>query len=300
MSRNVDYIVVSPVRDEVAHVAETVESMVRQTIRPVRWVIVDDGSTDGTGPLLDELAAPYDWIRVLHRPNRGFRANGGGVMDAFYAGFDTLGDLQWELAAKLDADLSFAPDYFEHCIAHFDAEPKLGIGGGLVCSRAQDGTLSVDSVGDPPFHVRGATKIYRHACWQQIAPLIKAAGWDTLDEVRANYFGWTTHTFTELEVVQHKPTGSADGIWRNAVKNGRANYLTGYHPLFMFGKCARRLVKAPLKKEWLGLLTGYVGCYLKRQPPLADPPTIQYLRRQQMQRLRSRPSIYSSQGDTAH
>ena len=189
---------------------------------------------------------------VIHRTNRGFRANGGGVMDAFYAGFSLIEAEKWDFLVKLDGDLSFAPDYFERCLERFASDPELGIGGGTVCADV-DGVLRVESVGDPPFHVRGATKIYRRACWDQIAPLIKAPGWDTLDEVKANYLGWRTRSFPDLKLVQHKPTGSADGTWSNSVKNGKANYLTGYHPVFMLAKCAKRVFQKPYLIESSGL-----------------------------------------------
>jgi glycosyltransferase involved in cell wall biosynthesis len=285
------YVIVTPVRDELAHVERAVDSVVRQTSRPMSWIIVDDGSTDGTGPLLDALSAPHSWISIVHRADRGFRSNGSGVMDAFHAGFEAVEDIHWDYVVKLDADLSFAPDYFERCFEHFANEPRLGIGGGTVCSQV-GGELRVDSAGDPPFHVRGATKIYRRGCWDQIGPLIKAPGWDTIDEVRANYLGWQTRTFPELKLVQHKPTGSADGSWKNAFKNGKANYLTGYHPAFMLAKCARRLVRKPYLVEGAVLCAGFMSGYVNRLPQLADADTVRYLRQQQVRRLTLRRSIY--------
>jgi poly-beta-1,6-N-acetyl-D-glucosamine synthase len=285
------YVIVTPVRDELAYIGRTVQSVARQTLAPARWVIVDDGSTDGTGALLDEYAHAFRWIEVVHRANRGHRAAGGGVMDAFHAGFSHVEREPWDFVVKLDGDLSFEPDYFERCFVRFAAEPALGIGGGTVCTL-KEGRLHIDSVGDPAFHVRGATKIYRRACWQTIAPLIRAPGWDTLDEVRANLHGWRTATFPELVVVQHKPTGSADGCWANALKNGKANYHTGYHPAFMLAKCVKRLPRKPFGIESAGLLAGFVSGYLKGRPRLADDDSMRYLRRQQLRRLLLQPSIY--------
>lgn len=285
------YVIVSPVRDEVDYIARTFESIVAQTLRPQRWIVVDDGSRDGTSALLDDYAARYPWITVVHRHDRGFRAAGGGVMDAFYAGFALVEHDDWDFVVKLDGDLSFEPDYFARCLREFAIDPKLGVGGGLVCGLV-DGQLRVDSAGDPAFHVRGATKIYRRECWAQISPLIKAPGWDTLDEVRANFFGWSTRTFPELKLVQHKPTGSAAGTWSNAFKNGKANYITGYHPAFMAAKCVKRLFRRPFVVDSVAMSAGFLSGYVKRLPQLADADTIRFLRREQVRRLLLRPSIY--------
>jgi hypothetical protein len=153
--------------------------------------------------------------------------------------------------------------------------------------------LSEDSPGDPPFHVRGATKIYRRECWEQIAPLQQAPGWDTIDEVKANRHGWRTRTLRELHLVQHKPTGSADGRWRNWFKNGRANYITGYHPLFMLAKSAKRVFSSkPFLLESTALMAGFCSGYLRRVPQMNDRESIRYLRAEQSKRLLLRPSIY--------
>ena len=286
-----NYIIITPVRDEVSYVEKTIESVVRQTILPSLWIIVDDGSTDGTGEVLDFYAAQTSWIKVIHRGNRGFRAAGGGVVEAFYAGYSILSDHSWDFIVKLDADLSFASDYFDQSLKIFDTEEKLGIGGGTVC-QLDNGQLRVDSLGDPPFHVRGATKIYRRECWEMIAPLIQAPGWDTIDEVKANLFGWTTRTFADLRLIQHKPTGGADGNWRNSFKNGRANYIAGYHPLFMLAKCVKRSIHKPFVVESLALLAGFCSAYFNRMPQVADNEAIRYLRQQQIRRLLFQPSIY--------
>jgi biofilm PGA synthesis N-glycosyltransferase PgaC len=285
------YVIVTPVRDEASHILKTIEAVRSQTLLPTQWVVVDDGSTDGTGDILNKHASQTSWMSVVHRPNRGHRVNGGGVMEAFYTGYEVLNNVPWDYLVKLDGDLSFAPDYFARCLAMFEAEPKLGIGGGTVC-QLEHGKEEVDSKGDPPFHVRGATKIYRRACWEAISPLVRAPGWDTIDEVKANFHGWTTRTFADLTLIQHKPTGDADGAWRNAFKNGRANYITGYHPAFMMAKCIKRSVDRPVLVGSIALLSGFVSGYLKRIPRGADHRIIRYLRQQQMRRMLHRPSIY--------
>ena len=292
MNNIVKYIIITPVRDEGLYIEKTIESVLCQTILPCQWIIVDDGSIDGTSEILDIRTAQTSWITVIHRENRGFRAAGSGVMEAFYAGYSILNDENWDFIVKLDGDLSFPPDYFEQCFKIFKAERELGIGGGTIC-QFENGEMKVDSVGDPPFHVRGATKIYRRSCWEKINPLAQASGWDTIDEVKANLYGWTTRTFSNLKLIQHKPTGGADGFWRDRFKNGRANYITGYHPVFMLAKCMKRALRKPFFIESLALFAGFFTGYLKRIPQVRDGEVIRYLRQQQILFLLRRPSIYS-------
>ncbi|MGB9629125.1 MAG: glycosyltransferase family 2 protein [Thermodesulfobacteriota bacterium] len=291
-SMNPAYIVITPVRDEVKYVGLTFESMISQTVKPVEWIIVDDGSTDGTGELLDRLAGDWPCVRVIHRPNRGFRKSGGGVIEAFNEGYAQIREKDWEFLVKLDGDLSFEPDYFERCLEEFYEDPSLGLGGGTVCV-IKNGRLEVDSKGDPPFHVRGATKIYRRACWEVVQPLVQTPGWDTIDEVKANMYGWKTRTFPQIRLLQHKPTGSGDGNIGNWAKNGLANFHTGYHPIFMIGKCVKRGFQKPRLEASLGLLLGFLSGYVNRTPRSATREVVQYLRRQQINFMLGKSSIYS-------
>ncbi|MCX7868258.1 MAG: glycosyltransferase family 2 protein [Limisphaera sp.] len=287
-----DYVVITPVRNEAERFPRTIASMLAQTRRPARWVIVDDGSTDGTGQLAEDAAREHDWIRVLHRTDRGRRLPGTGVMEAFHEGCILTADVSWEYLVKLDGDLAFAPDYFARCLEHFEKDPRLGIGGGLVCKRVGE-RLIVEAADDPAFHVRGATKIYRRACWEQIGGLLPLPGWDTVDELKANMLGWSTRTFPELKVEQLKDTGSADGRWRNWIKNGLANYVACYDPLFMLAKCFRRGLHRPYLMAGLGLGWGYLSGYLRRLPRVEDPSFRRYVRQQQRNLLRGRPSLWS-------
>jgi len=286
---NIQYVVITPVRDEEAHLRSTIASMVSQTIRPREWVIVNDGSTDGTAGIIDESAAAHPWIRAVHRENRGFRKSGGGVVEAFNEGLDALVCNEWDFIVKLDGDLAFEPDYFEKCFAKFAAEPGLGIGGGIIC-YVENGTKRIED--GPTFHVRGATKIYRKACWEAIGGFWPAPGWDTIDEVKANKLGWTTRSFPELHLVHYRLTGAADGRWGGLVKNGRADYVCGYHPLYMMAKCAQRFLRVQTIVDGVALMYGFVSGYLKRIPQVNDPGLIAYLRREQLHRLMGRQTIF--------
>jgi glycosyltransferase involved in cell wall biosynthesis len=290
----VRYVIVTPVRNEEVYLGKTVDSVVSQTIRPAEWIIVDDGSTDKTGEIADAAAARHGWIRVLRRVDRGFRKAGSGVMEAFHDGWRRLQTRDWDFLVKLDGDLTFAPDYFEKCFQHFETNSRLGIGGGLICNEIV-GQQVLDSKEDPKFHVRGATKIYRRACWDAIGGLIQTTGWDTMDELKANMLGWKTYTFPELPLMHHRETGGADGYWRNWFKNGRANYIVGYHPLFMLCKCVKRAFRWPYGIASLALWCGFVTGYFSREPQrVADRDVIRYLRSEQLHALLGKKCLWKA------
>lgn len=283
------YVIVTPVRNEIAHVAGTLHSMRSQTILPVRWIIVDDGSTDGTTDLLNAAAADCPWIKVVQRADRGARVAATGVMEAVYDGLDALDVSDWDFLVKLDGDLSFAPDYFEKCFEAFDADPKLGIAGGVICHET-DGVLEAEVT--QKFHVRGATKIYRRPCWDALGGLVKAPGWDTVDELKANMLGWRTYTLDGLNLIHHRRTGAADGNWKNNYKDGIADYVSGYHPLFMVLKCVKRLFRRPVFVGSAGLLAGFIAGY-RRRVPRAEEDVIRFVRGHQLRRLMFRKSLWT-------
>lgn len=283
------YVIISPVRDEAQYIAKTIRGVVQQTIQPAEWIIVDDGSRDETGRIIDDYARKYSWIRVLHRADRGQRLPGTGVMEAFYDGYQSLISADWDFIVKLDGDVGLLDDYFEQCFERFRQDPTLGMCGGVMY-RLEDGERKLES--HPLVHVRGPIKLYRRQCWDAIGGLIKTPGWDTVDEIKANRSGWRTRSFPELEVIHYRATGSAQGFWRDSVKNGRADYVSGYHPVFMMAKCAQRLFRRPYFVVGIGQAYGYVTGCLKGIPQVQDRALIRYIRRQQVRRLLLMKSIW--------
>lgn len=283
------YVIITPARDEESNIQKTILAVASQSVRPAQWIIVNDGSRDGTAAIIDRAAKAYPWISAVHRSDRGFRQAGGGVIAAFYEGYLRLNIPDWDFIVKLDADLNFTPDYFGRCFDEFDKDPRLGIGGGGIYHDTPQG-LKLEQ--NPAFHVRGATKIYRRECWEQLGGLLKAPGWDTIDEVKANMLGWSTRTFPELRISHSRYTGAAEGAWRDSVKNGFANYVTGYHPAFMFVKCLRRLAARPYFVGSIGLAWGFIKGYFKRAQQAEDSVFISYVRSQQMRRLLFQESIW--------
>ncbi|HLH32584.1 MAG TPA: glycosyltransferase family A protein [Terriglobia bacterium] len=283
------YVIVTPVRDEQEFLPFTYESVVRQTLRPLEWVIVNDGSKDWTGELIDCYSRKHNWIHAVHRSDRGSRRWGGGIIEAFYEGFYALTHRDWEFMAKLDGDLSFEPDYFASLFERCAQNPNLGICGGMLY-HFENGRMTVER--HPLFHVRGGVKTYRRACWDALEGLWIGPGSDTLDEVKAQMLGWNTRSFPDLQLQHHRATGSSWGRWGGMVKNGKTDYVCGYHPLFMAAKAVTRLIERPYVLGSLALVCGYLAAYLHKLPQVDDPGLIRYLRAQQMARLAGRQTIW--------
>jgi poly-beta-1,6-N-acetyl-D-glucosamine synthase len=279
---NARYVVVTPVRDEEAYLPLTIASMVRQTILPLEWIIVDDGSKDGTGSIIDQAAQQHSWIRAVHRKDRGFRKWGAGIIEAFYDGYHVLQSNDWEYMSKLDGDLSFEPDYFEKAFGKFQGNPRIGIGGGVLYHYDQGEKVLENH---PKFHVRGGVKIYRRACWEAIDGLWVGPGSDTVDEVKANMLGWTTASFFDIHMIHHRFTGASWGRWGGLVKDGKIDYVSGYHPLFLAVKSIVRLLRRPYLMGSFALAYGYISAHLEGMPRVNDPELIRYLRRQQLAKL---------------
>jgi len=279
---NRTYVVITPVRDEEAYLPSSIQSMVQQTIRPAEWVIVNDGSKDRTGEIIDEAARAYPWIRAVHRKDRGYRKWGGGIIEAFYDGFNSLECGNWQFMSKLDGDLSFGSDYFEQAFRNFETDPKLGIGGGTLY-HYENGVQVLERT--PAFHVRGGAKIFRRECWEAIGGLWVGPGSDTVDEVKANMLGWITMSFPTLLMHHHRPTGASWGLWGGLVKGGKIDYVYGSHPAFLVAKSAVHLFRRPYVLGSVALLCGYLTAHLQRIPRVDDQELIRYLRRQQLARL---------------
>jgi poly-beta-1,6-N-acetyl-D-glucosamine synthase len=285
---SVRYCIITPCRDEERFIARTIDSVLNQTIRPTEWIIVDDGSTDGTAAIVDRYAKEYSWIRTLHRKNRGYRSNSGGVK-AFLDAYSFLHSGDWLFLVNLDGDLTFASDYFERCFDRFRSMPCLGIAGGTIYDKVGD-DLRLES--SPVFHVRGGTKIYRRKCWDQLGDLWPDLAWDTIDELRANQLGWTTQTFSDLHLVHHRAAGSVWGRWGHAVNEGEADYIVGYHPLFFSVKCVRHLFNSPYLLRGLGIAYGFLQATVRHRPRMEDLQLRAYLRKQQLRRLVGLSSIW--------
>lgn len=250
------YVVISPVKDEQQYIGTTLESMLAQTLKPARWIIVDDGSGDRTPEIVERYARQHSWISLVRLPPRKTRASGSPVVRAFNAGFELAKQESFDFVVKLDCDLRIPPTYFERLLARFEQDPRLGIASGVYIEEHNTGRKMVPM---PEYHASGASKVIRTRCFEEIGGFVVARGWDTVDEIRAQTLGWRTRHFVDLTFDHLRTEGSARGPLFTSRLHGEVYYLTGGSLPFFFLKAAHRIVCGrPPVLAGLMLLAGFL------------------------------------------
>jgi biofilm PGA synthesis N-glycosyltransferase PgaC len=276
-----NYIIISPVRNEAEYIEKTIRSMIQQTVRPVEWLIVNDGSSDETAHIVTRYMAEHTWIKLVNKEDRGTRQRGKGVVEAFYTGYEAI-TKDYDFIVKLDGDLSFEPSYFESLLLEFAANPKLGIAGGGVYEKLHPVDWVLTS---PRDHVRGPTKVYRRTCFQEIGGLAPALGWDGVDEWKALSLGWQVQSFLEFKVFHYRVTGAATGWLKSKIEQGYGAYYMGYHPLYMITRATRHMLYRPYLIGGIVMFVSYLMAGLQGHERLPDPSLIRYIRRTQLMKL---------------
>ncbi len=270
------YAVVTPARNERANLSRLAESLAAQTLLPDAWVIVDDGSDDGTAELAAELAGRHGWI-VLGSSGRsgGTLATGrreGRALDTFKAGVEQL-PRPVGVVIKADADTSYDPEYFARLVDAFATRPELGIAGGA-CYELEDGEWVRQRV--IPTHPRGASRAYRWECLDSVMTLEARMGWDGLDEVRAALRGYRSETLIDLSFRHHRKTGGRErSSLRHGTAQGRAAWYMGYRPSYLVLRTLYRMRRDPAS---FGMILGYAAAGLERAPRHPEPDVVRHLR----------------------
>lgn len=288
------YALITPVRDEEQYIGPMIDSMLAQEILPAKWIIIDDGSTDRTAAIVDSYVEKFHFIELVRLPPRDRRMAGGE--GAVPTALQKVNLDEFDFLARFDADLLFRADYISSILREFDHDPRLGIaGGGLYSER--DGELKLEK--DPDFHVRGALKMYRRQCFQDIGGLTTDIGWDTIDEVYAWIKEWNTRSFYQYKVIHRRGTGEALHPSRIYRERGRAEYLTWSLPLFVLAKAVKIAVTEHSLVKPVCYLASYASCHLSGEPRIQDPNFSKARRRQQWGRMVSFLTSGSSWGSGA-
>jgi poly-beta-1,6-N-acetyl-D-glucosamine synthase len=278
------YAVITPARDEATNLPRLASSLTEQSIRPRAWLIVDNGSSDGTLELANRIASEHRWVRVLSVPGASSANRGAPVVRALQAGIAALSVDPPEIVVNVDADISLDANYFEHLLGRFDADDSLGIASGSAF-ELEGGTWRQRHVTGTT--VWGASRAYRWECLQEILPLEERVGWDGLDEFKANAYGWHTTAFEDLPFRHHRREGERDGTpWKARQNQGQAAHYLGYRAWYLV---LRAFWQARREPSALAMVWGYMLAALRRDPRSQDEKGRAYLRRQQSLRtLRSR------------
>lgn len=279
------YVLISPCRNEADFMRQTLDSVVAQTLLPALWVIVDDGSTDETPRILAEYCHRHDWIRVVTRADRGHRAVGPGVIDAFYAGYKTIAPEEFDYLCKLDLDLRLPPRYFEGLIERMEADPLIATCSGKAYIESNGGLVS-ERHGDETSI--GASKFYRMTCFREIGGFVREVMWDGIDCHRCRMMGWKAQSWDdpELRFVHLRPMGSSQaGIYTGRMRHGYGQYFMGTGLAWMLATAVYRIPEKPYVLGGLAILWGWLKSALQGKPRYADPEFRVFLRRYQWRAL---------------
>lgn len=298
------YVLVSACRNEENYLDGLARCIAAQTIPPLRWIIVDDGSTDRTHEVAVGWATRLPYLQVVRMPGGRPRSFSSQVYAAQH-GSEIARSLNYDFIGFLDADILVEPGYYERLMEHFEREPGLGLGGGVVIDQ-HPGRQENIRAGSEEYHVAGGVQFFRRACFERIGGYtpIDGGGQDTIADVMTLMHGWRICSFSDLPAMHLRPDGFAkDNVWTRGMKWGRKFYLLGYHPLFYFGQCLRRIGRRPVLVGAFCQFVGFVLAALRREPRPVTKDFIAFLRASQLRRLRGmlarKPSLTNAQSQAA-
>lgn len=274
------YCLVTPCRNEARYIRSTLETTCAQTALPSLWVIVDDGSTDETPAILEEFAAKFPFIRIVRRADRGRRAVGPGVIEAFYDGLSRVDLDAFDYVTKFDGDLELPVRYFERSMERMEADPQLGNVSGKLFERLPDGRLFEERTGDE--NAVGPVKFYRVACFRHIGGFVREVAWDGIDGHICRLNGWIAQSVDdpEMRIIHLRPMGSSqENIRVGRVRWGRGKYFMGSAWYYIVASAIYRSLEPPYLHGGLGILWGYLRALLTGHPRYENPAYRRYLRR---------------------
>jgi biofilm PGA synthesis N-glycosyltransferase PgaC len=281
------FVLITPARNEEEFIEKTLESVVHQTHLPLKWVIVNDGSTDGTASRIEPYVSKYDWIELVNLPVRSDR-NFAAKVHAFNAGREKVRDLEYEVIGNLDSDVSLDPDHFEFLLDKFREDPDLGVAG-TVFREASGYNSETDSL-EGQLHVSGQCQLFRRQCFADVGGYFanKAGGIDWIAVTTARMMGWKTRSFREKSFFHHRRLGTAErSALAAAFSYGEKDYYLGGHPVWEFFRVIYRMAKPRYVVEGLALGSGYGWAALRRAKRPIPMELVAFHRREQMRKLKA-------------
>jgi biofilm PGA synthesis N-glycosyltransferase PgaC len=278
-----NYILITPARNEAQFIGLTLQSMVAQTLRPLKWVIVSDGSTDGTDEIVRKYTVDHPWIELLRMPERKERHFAGKV-HAFDAGYAKAKYLSPEVVGNLDADVSFGSEHFHHIVSKFADHPDLGVAG----APFREGTFQYDYRFTNIENVWGGCQLFRRKCFEDIGGYkpVKGGCIDHIAVVSARMKGWKTRTFPGSVSTHHRTMGTAQSGGLGArFKYGAKDYSVGNHPVWELFRAVYQMKQRPFVIGGIALALGYLWPMMRRAPRRVSQDLVEFTRNEQMRRL---------------
>jgi glycosyltransferase involved in cell wall biosynthesis len=278
-----EYVIVMPAYNEEVFIEKAIKNILAQAHLPKQYIIVNDGSTDGTARIIEQYTQQYPWIKLVNNEKKEKRASGAKVVRAFNLGYENI-DGDYDFLVKLDVDLSLPTDYFQKIATHFENNPKLGIAGGTILIE-ENGKWIYENFSDID-HVKGAFKSYRKACFEQIGGLRQSIGWDTADELLARYHGWEIKVDTSLEIRHHRVLGAETGSVKIRVKVGHGMYRLRYgFWITLISAVKAGYLNRPYGLTGLGVLWGWLLSFVRQDEFIVTKKEGQFIRRFRRQRM---------------
>lgn len=278
------YVLITPARNEAQFIELTIQSVIQQTVRPLKWVVASDGSTDGTDEIVERYAQQHDWIELVRVPEHASR-NFAGKVRAFNAGYARVADLDFEVLANLDGDVSFDETYLAFLVSKFSENPRLGVAG----TPYREENAAHDETFKNPDHVSGACQMFRRQCFEEIGgyAAVESGGIDLIALLAAQAKGWQTRRYDERFCFHHRNVGSGNyaNILQRLLARGRKDYQLGSHPIFEIFRSMNQMRTRPYLIGGVLMMAGYSWAMLRRVKRTM-PSELRTLRqRDQMQRL---------------
>ena len=280
------YVIVTAARNEAHIIDRTLDAVTAQTCRPLRWVIVDDGSSDDTAAIVQRYAEEHPWIVLLRRPPRSARSFAGKA-EAIAAALDRVRDLEFEFMVNLDADVSFAPDYLAFVLRKLVDDPELGIAGTPFTQTGDYDSARDSFEGDN--YVAGPCQVFRYSCYRDIGGYVAnpAGGVDWIAVMTARMKGWKVCSFPEKRFHHHRSMGTAErGPLHALFTYGEKDYYLGGSPLWQLFRVGYRVFKKPRVTGGLALLLGYTWAAARRTKRAVSPELMRFHREEQMRKLK--------------
>jgi biofilm PGA synthesis N-glycosyltransferase PgaC len=278
------YVLATAAYNEERFLGKTIASVVSQTVRPEKWIIVSDGSTDRTDAIVQEYSNQYSFIQLL-RISEEHPRDFAAQVNAINQGFAQLKRTDYAFIGNLDADVSFEEDYYSRLLEKFDQDSRLGLAGGFIFE--EQGGVFRSRRANREESVPHAIQLFRRECYESIGDYLplKYGGPDWHAEVVARMKGWRGRTFPELKVFHHRPTGTASGLLKYKYRQGKMDYAFGSYPLFEIIKCLIRLPEKPFVIGGATRLLGFAGSYLRKEKRPVSNEFIAFLRGEQKHRV---------------